>query len=132
MNYIEACKALVDGKRVREKSWGKGDYIYFKDDNLYTNDGNEIDITISDKESMDSDNWEIYENEIDELIQAGKKWKLHQACHKLDCSECQLYHFKLYNECQKLGKRILKYVIEENKIANDDINKMYNKLKNEI
>lgn len=128
MNYIEACKALVDGKKVREKSWGKGDYIYFKNDILYASDGYEIDIKISDKREMDADSWEIYQTEEEKLIQAGKRWELYITCANVSCGGCR---HDLNKCCQKIGNDTLANMLIDDKVSNDEVDKLYKALKGE-
>ena len=131
MNYIEACKALVDGKKVREKSWGKGDYIYFKNDILYASDDYEIDIKISDKREMDADSWEIYQTEEEKLIQAGKRWEIVTACFRCkSCTECDREQKELYKVCHRQTYGTLRDKI--NKLSDSEVNKLYNTLKGEI
>lgn len=131
MNYIEACKALVDGERVRKKSWDKGDYIYFKNDNLYARDGYEIDITISDKREMDADSWEIYQTEEEKLIQAGKRWMIVTACFRCkSCTECDREQKELHKVCHRQTYGTLRDKI--NKLSDSEVNKLYNTLKGEI
>lgn len=42
MDFEEAKKALLDGKKVRCVDWSKGNYIYFDDKNLVTKDNNGV------------------------------------------------------------------------------------------
>lgn len=128
MNYIEACKALVDGKKVREKSWGKGDYIYFKNDILYASDGYEIDIKISDKREMDADSWEIYQTEEEKLIRNGKRWELYITCANTTCVGCR---HNLNKCCQKIGNDTLANMLTDNTVSDDEVDKLYKALKGE-
>lgn len=58
MNAMEACAALVLGKKVRDKDWDEGLYCYFKDGNLLSQDDKGDIIEIANNNS-----YELYEED---------------------------------------------------------------------
>lgn len=48
MNYIEALQRLVVGKKIREKNWDKGEYVYILEDLILSEIGSPMDLTIDD------------------------------------------------------------------------------------
>lgn len=132
MNYIEALQQLVDGKRIREKSWNKGEYVYISyDDEICASVGSKINIDISDRKSMTEDRWEVCKTEAEELIQAGKKWKLYKACINTSCDTCRRRSRDLNKRCQELGRENLASMIVNNNITDDEVDKLYKALKGE-
>lgn len=135
MNYIEALQQLVDGKRIREKSWNKGEYVYISyDDEICASVGSEINIDISDRKSMTEDRWEVCKTEAEELIQGGKCWKLHQACKGFSCHNCSIHRPNLYKECEKLSDKLGNHSLSTKLplMSDDEVDKLYKMVKGEI
>ena len=135
MNYIEALQQLVDGKRIREKTWNKGEYVYISyDDEICASVGSEINIDISDRKSITEDRWEVCKTESEELIQGGKCWKLYQACKEFNCSNCSIHRPNLYKECNELNNKLGNHslLIKVSIMSDDEVDKLYEKVKGEI
>lgn len=129
MNYIEALQALVDGKKIREKNWDKGEYVYIEDNLIVTDCGDVIDLVVDDLEDITKDNWEIYQTEKDKLIQAGKRWELYITCANTSCGGCR---HNLNKCCQKIGNDTLANMLTDNTISDDEVDKLYKALKGEL
>lgn len=136
MNYIEALQALICGKKVREKCWGKDEYVYLKQGDITTNYGDRIDLTICDLEDLTEDSWEIYQTEEERLIQAGKRWELYITCANVSCGvscdTCMRHNLSLYRYCQKIGRDTLVDMLADNRLTDNEVDKLYNALKGEI
>lgn len=135
MNYIEALQQLVDGRKIREKSWDKGDYIYISyDDEMHASAGSKINIDISDRKSITEDRWEVCKTESEELIQGGKCWKLYQSCKEFNCHDCSINRPNLYKECKELSNKLGNFSlsIKLPLMSDDEIDKLYEKAKGEI
>lgn len=130
MNYIEALQALVDGKKIREKNWNKGEYVYIEDNPIVTDCGDVIDLVVDDLEDITKDNWEIYQTKEDKLIQAGKRWKIWKTCCSSNgCGNCESKNKELYRFCQyKVGT--FNEIITN--ATDDEVDKLYNAVKGEI
>ena len=132
MTYIEALQALVDGKKIREKNWDKGEYVYIEDNLIVTDCGDVIDLVVDDLEDITKDNWEIYQTEKEKLITNGKRWELYNVCYSINCNACMQHKPQLYKSCKKLESEILLMtVLQENRISNKEVDELYNALKDE-
>lgn len=128
MNYIEALQQLVDGKKIREKNWDKGEYVCIEDNLIVTDCGDVTDLVIDDVEDITKDNWEIYQTEEDKLIQAGKRWELYITCANVSCGGCR---HDLNKCCQKIGNDTLANMLTDNTVSDDEVDKLYKALKGE-
>ena len=131
MNYIEALQALVDGKKIRHKSWGKDAYRFIgADDKFYNNIEVQTPSMIYNKNEILSDSWEIYQTEEERLITDGKRWRLIKACTDGGgCEKCERTRKELYKFC-KLSMRPFYRTLSE--ITDDKVNKLYEKVKGEL
>lgn len=130
MNYIEALQALVDGKKIKKKDWAEQEYYFIADNKIYNSLGMECSLTIDDEEELTEDTWEIYMDERDKLIQAGKRWRLIQACTDGGgCEKCERTRKELYKFC-KLSMRPFYGALLE--ISDDEVDELYNAVKGEI
>ena len=131
MNIVEALQALVDGKKIREKNWDKGEYVYIEDNFIVTDCGDVIDLVVDDLEDITKDMWEIYQTEEDKLIQAGKRWELYMACIECkSCNNCERIQNELYKVCNKENYTTARNAIYN--LSDEELNKLYNTLKGEI
>ena len=126
MNYIEALQALVDGKKIREKNWDKGKYVYIEDYFIVTGCGDVIDLVVDDLEDITKDDWELYQTEEDKIIQAGKRWKIWRACEMCGCENCERKQEELYKFCQRRIGSFDEIII---RVSDDEVNSIYNLLK---
>lgn len=126
MNYIETLQALVDGKKIREKNWDKGEYVYIEDNFIVTDCGDVIDLVVDDLEDITKDKWELYQTEEDKLIQAGKRWKIWRACEMCGCENCERKQEELYKFCQRRIGSFDEIII---RVSDDEVNSIYNLLK---
>lgn len=131
MNYIEALQALVDGKKIRHKSWGKDAYRFIgADDKFYSDIEAQTSFMIYNKNELLSDSWEIYQTEEDKLIADGKRWRLIQACTDGGgCEKCERTRKELYKFC-KLSMRPFYGALLE--ISDDEVDELYNAVKGEL
>ena len=130
MNYIEVLQQLVDGKKVREKCWDKGDYVCIEDNLIVTDCGDVTDLVIDDVEDITKDNWELYQTEEDKLITDGKRWRLIKACTDGGgCEKCERTRKELYKFC-KLSMRPFYGALLE--ITDNKVNELYEKVKGEL
>lgn len=130
MNYIEALQALVDGKKIREKNWGKGEYVYIEDNLIVTDCSDVIDLVVDDLEDITKDNWEIYQTEKEKLITNGKRWSIYRTCTGLSCSKCRENKPNLRKMCDEINNGAL-----NSKVCNmpdDEVDKLYKALKGEL
>lgn len=131
MNYIEALQQLVDGKKIREKNWDKGEYVYILEDLILSEIGSPMDLTIDDIADITKDNWELYQTEEDKLITDGKRWKLYMCCHNCkSCLHCEGKQEELYRLCTQDGRVTLLNAVKN--ISDDGVDKLYNAVKGEI
>ena len=130
MNYIEALQALVDGKKIKKKDWTDQEYYFIADNKIYNSLGMECFLSINDEEELTEDTWEIYMDERDKLIQAGKRWEIWNTCCSTEgCENCESENKELYKFCQyRVGtfNRIL------TNASNDEVDKLYDAVKGEI
>ena len=129
MNYIEALQALVDGKKIKKKDWADQEYYFIADNKIYNSLGMECFLSINDEEELTEDTWEIYMDERDKLIQAGKRWELYITCANTSCDGCR---HNLNKCCQKIGNDTLANMLTDNTISDDEVDKLYNALKGEL
>ena len=129
MNYIEALQALVDGKKIKKKDWADQEYYFIADNKIYNSLGMECFLSINDEEELTEDTWEIYMDERDKLIQAGKRWELYITCANTSCGGCR---HNLNKCCQKIGNDTLANMLTDNTISDDEVDKLYNALKGEL
>ena len=130
MNYIEALQALVDGKKIREKNWDKGKYVYIEDYFIVTGCGDVIDLVVDDLEDITKDNWELYQTEKDKLIQAGKRWEIWKTCCSTDgCGNCESKNKELYKFCQYRVGTFNQIITNA---SDDEVDKLYNAVKGEL
>lgn len=131
MNYIEALQALVDGKKIRHKSWGKDAYRFIgADDKFYNNIEVQTPSMIYNKNEILSDSWEIYQTEEERLITDGKRWRLIKACTDGGgCEKCERTRKELYKFC-KLSMRPFYGALLE--ITDNKVNELYEKVKGEL
>lgn len=133
MNYIEALQALMDGKKIRHKNWDKDDYVHLVKGTICTDYRGRIELSICDLEDLTEDNWEIYQTEEDRLIRNGKRWEMYNICYNINCERCKLYKPKLYKCCKKIDdETLLMTLLENNRIPDDEVDKIYNTIKDEI
>lgn len=133
MNYIEALQALKDGKKIRKNSWGKNDYVYIRECLILTNDGTTMELTTDCLSEITDDRWELYQTEEDRLIRNGKRWELYNTCYSIKCEVCMLYKPKLCKCCKKIdGETLLMTLLQDNRISDDEVDKLYNTVKDEI
>ena len=130
MNYIEALQALVDGKKIREKNWDKGEYVYIEDNLIVTDCGDVIDLVVDDLEDITKDNWEIYQTEKEKLITNGKRWSIYRTCAGLSCSKCRENKPNLRKMCDEINDGALNSKVCN--MPNDEVDKLYNALKGEL
>lgn len=132
MNYIEALQALVDGKKIRHKSWGKDIYRFIGADDKFCNDLNaQTSFMIYNKNEILSDSWELYKTEEEKLIQAGKRWGLYMSCDGCkSCLNCEEKHELLYKLCSQDGRVTALQAIKN--LPDDEVDKLYNAVKGEI
>lgn len=127
MNYIEALQALVDGKKIRHKSWGKDAYRFIgADDKLYSDIEAQTSFMIYNKNEILSDSWEIYQTEEERLITDGKRWKILRACEMCGCENCERKQEELYKFCQRRIGSFDEILI---RVSDDEVNSIYNLLK---
>ena len=129
MNYIEALQALVDGKKIKKKDWADQEYYFIANNKIYNSLGMECFLSINDEEELTEDTWEIYMDERDKLIQAGKRWELYITCANTSCGGCR---HNLNKCCQKIGNDTLANMLTDNTISDDEVDKLYNALKGEL
>lgn len=130
MNYIEALQRLVDGKKIREKNWDKGEYVYIEDNLIVTDCGDVIDLVVDDLEDITKDNWEIYQTEKEKLITNGKRWSIYRTCTGINCSKCRENKPNLRKMCDEINDGAL-----NSKVCNmpdDEVDKLYNAVKGEL
>lgn len=130
MNFIEALQALVDGKRIREKNWDKGKYVYVEDNLIVTDCGDVIELVVDVLEYITKDNWEIYQTEEERLITNGKRWSIYRTCTGLSCSKCRENKPNLRKMCDEINDGAL-----NSKVCNmpdDEVDKLYNAVKGEL
>lgn len=133
MNYIEALQALVDGKKIREKNWDKGEYVYIEDNLIVTDCSDVIDLVVDDLEDITKDNWEIYQTEEERLIADGKRFSVFRKCKGHSCQRCSAMNPCLYKTCEELGfKHLLLGIIADDDVTDADIDKLYNTVKGEL
>ena len=133
MNYIEALQALVDGKKIRHKSWDKGEYAYIRECLILTNVGTTRTLSTNCLASITDDKWEIYQTEEDRLIRNGKRWELYNTFYSINCEVCMLYKPKLCKCCKKIdGETLLMTLLQDNRISDDEVDKLYNTVKGEL
>ena len=135
MNYIEALQALVDGKKIRHKSWGKDIYRFIgADDKFYNDIEAQTSFMIYNKNEILSDSWEIYQTEEDRLIADGKRFKVFRKCKGHSCSRCSAMNPCLYKTCEELGFKhlLLGIIADDDEVTDADIDKLYNAVKGEI
>lgn len=130
MNYIEALQQLVDGKKIREKNWDKGEYVYILEDLILSEIGLPIDLTIDDIADITKDNWELYQTEEEKLITDGKKWKINNVCKGMSCSNCVIKYPDLHKVCTQFCSCNLHLNLELS--TDDEIDKLYEMVKGEI
>lgn len=128
MNYIEALQALKDGKKIRKNSWGKNDYVYIRECLILTNDGTTMELTTNCLAEITDDRWELYQTEEDRLIQAGKRWELYITCANTSCGGCR---HNLNKCCQKIRNDTLANMLIDDKVSDDEVDKLYKALKGE-
>lgn len=130
MNYIEALQSLVEGKKIREKTWDKGKYVYIENNLIFTDCDDVIDLVVDNLEDIKKDNWEIYQTEKDKLIQAGKRWEIWKTCCSTNgCEKCEGENKELYNFCQHKVGTFSEIIINA---PDDEVDKVYKALKGEI
>ena len=130
MNYIEALQALVEGKKIREKNWDKGEYVYTEDNLIVTDCGDVIDLVVEDLEDITKDNWELYQTEEDKLTQAGKRWEIWtMCCSTKGCENCESENKELYKFCQY---RVGTFNEILTNATDDEVDKLYNAVKGEL
>lgn len=61
MNFEEARKALLEGKKVRCADWAKGLYVYFDDKNLLLKDNYNVPQLYGIYDKWSKETWELYE-----------------------------------------------------------------------
>lgn len=133
MNYIEALQALVDGKKIKEKNWDKGEYVYIEDNLIVTDCGDVTDLVVDDLEDITKDNWEIYQTEEERLIADGKRFSVFRKCKGHSCQRCSAMNPCLYKTCEELGfKHLLLGIIADDDVTDADIDKLYNAVKGEL
>ena len=132
MNYIEALQALICGKKVREKRWDKDEYVYLKQGDITTNYGDRMELAAWDIYDITNDSWEIYQAKENKLITDGKRWGLYDACCGVSCDTCMRHNLSLYRYCQKIGRDTLVDMLADNRLTDNEIDKLYNALKGEI
>lgn len=132
MNYIEALQQLVDGKKIREKNWDKGEYVYILEDLILSEIGSPMDLTIDDIADITNDNWELYQAKENKLITDGKRWGLYDACCGVSCDTCMRHNLSLYRYCQKIGRDTLVDMLADNRLTDNEVDKLYNALKGEL
>ena len=131
MNYIEALQQLVDGKKIREKNWDKGEYVCIEDNLIVTDCGDVTDLVIDDVEDITKDNWELYQTEEEKLITNGKRWSIYRTCTGLACSKCRENKPNLHKICDKISVgSALKGKLGD--MPDDEIDKLYEMVKGEI
>ena len=126
MNYIEALKALVDGKKIKKKDWADQEYYFIADNKIYNSLGMECFLSINDEEELTEDTWEIYMDERDKLIADGKRWKILRACEICGCENCERKQEELYKFCQRRIGSFDEILI---RVSDDEVNSIYNLLK---
>lgn len=134
MNYIEALQALVDGKKIREKNWDKGKYVYIEDNLIVIDCGDVIELAVDVLEDITKDNWEIYQTEEDKLIADGKRFKVFRECKGHSCQRCSAMNPCLYKNCEELGFEhlLLGIIADDDEVTDADIDKLYNAVKGEL
>lgn len=130
MNYIEALQSLVEGKKIREKTWDKGKYVYIENNLIFTDCDDVIDLVVDDLEDITKDKWELYQTEEDKLIQAGKRWEIWKTCTGLTCSKCRENKPNLRKMCDEINNGALNSNLCN--MPDDDVDKLYNAVKGEI
>lgn len=55
-NLTELLPAFIEGEKIRKKYWSKEQYLFFKDDNIMTNN----EVCVSFNSSDFADDWEFY------------------------------------------------------------------------
>ena len=132
MNYIEALQALICGKKVREKCWDKDEYVYLKQGDITTNYGDRIELAAWDIYDITNDNWGLYQAKENKLITDGKRWGLYDACCGVSCDTCMRHNLSLYRYCQKIGRDTLVDMLADNRLTDNEVDKLYNALKGEL
>ena len=134
MNYIEALQALVDGKKIREKNWDKGKYVYIEDNLIVTDCSDVVDLVVDDLEDITKDNWEIYQTEEERLIADGKRFSVFRKCKGPSCQRCSAMNPCLYKTCEELGFKhlLLGIIADDDDVTDADIDKLYNAVKGEL
>ena len=70
MNTEEAIQAMIDGKKVRNKTWSSYIYIYFDGDTLVDSNG----IMFNNLSVSFTDDWEIYKEPKPKQTVVIEKW----------------------------------------------------------
>lgn len=131
MNYIEALQALVDGKKIRHKSWDKGVYRFIgADDKFYNDISAQTSFMIYNKNEILSDSWEIYQTEEERLITNGKRWSIYRTCTGLNCSKCRENKPNLRKMCDEINDGALNGKVYD--MPADEVDKLYDAVKGEI
>lgn len=98
MTTKEAIQAMLDGKKVGNKNWNSGNYMFFDGDTLKDNSG----IIFNDLLMEMKGDWEIYEEPKPKQIVKMEKWlfedkfgiKFIQDIEK-DCVLCYCHEFQM-------------------------------------
>lgn len=132
MIYIEALQALVCGKKIREKRWDKDEYVYLKQGKITNNYGVRMELAVGNIYDILDDNWELYQAKENKLITDGKRWELYSACCGVSCDTCMRHNLNLYRHCQKIGRDTLVDMLADNRLSDDEVDKLYDAVKGEI
>lgn len=102
MTYDEVIKKLQQGKKMRKKTWLKGDYIYFDlaDYNCYTENGSPAKIEYLIKGS--AEDWEELVDTVPIKELVGKKIQYHGA---------EYYVSPPITQLKKIGDKITVYCL---------------------
>lgn len=97
MNFIEACKEMKKGNKVRRKGWVENIYMYVLNGKFQVCEivnGQKIrnSIQINDLKTVLTDDWEVYKDEKEMLIKKGKLFDIARFCNRTHCDKCVLYN----------------------------------------
>lgn len=76
MNIIEALQALKDGKKVRQKYWGKGRFVKANGDGTISDDGSRPVVL----RNVYDDDWELYTEPVRITTEERKALELAKMC----------------------------------------------------
>jgi hypothetical protein len=86
MNYKEALKAAIDGKKVRVCEWPEGEFVRFNSGWFIDEDGYNYPMA----SFAGNEKWELYVGSLSELREAAER-ELHQLRLHTDCADIAAY-----------------------------------------